>query len=209
MARDLALLGHLDRLAYSARVYRWRGPWVSLGRYQIAERDLIAGCSVPWVRRPSGGKGVLHGHDVTIGLAARLDALLPDVPPDLRERAVKRAYRALAGPLVRALEDCGRPAALAELTPFARRAGRTADCFGHVSPNDIVDPRTGAKVCGCALLMRSRAVLVQASVPCGDPLVDPGTVFCSASAGTVGRWKDCAFREALERALRTGTLDVL
>lgn len=205
MGRDLALLADLGDAAFSARVYRWDGPWVSLGRYQSPERDLLPGCAVPWVRRPTGGKGVLHGHDVTIGLAARLDALLPEVPEHHRERAVKRAYRSLASPLVRALRACGVEAALAEETSFAGRGPRTADCFNHVSANDIVDPRTGRKVCGCALLMRPTAVLVQASVPCGDPLVDPATVFVAAGSSACPWWDAANLDEALRRELGVGT----
>ncbi|MCW5943825.1 MAG: hypothetical protein KIS66_16455 [Fimbriimonadaceae bacterium] len=205
MRSDLALLEDLRDCAVSARVYFWDGPWVSLGRYQVPERDLSPDCAVPWVRRPTGGKGVLHGHDATIGLVARLDALLPDLPFARRERAVKRAYRALAAPLVRALNACGLPAVLAETTDFVGRGGRTADCFNHVSPNDMVDPRTGLKVCGCALLMRPTAVLVQASIPCGEPLVDPGTVFPSARRQPSANWNTGLLVESLWQALVEGT----
>lgn len=202
MARDRALIESLAEHEAAGRVYGWSGPWVSLGMFQRDEREILAGCSVPTVRRPTGGKAVLHGHDVTLGLAARLDALLPDVPAGIRDRAVKRTYRALTAPLVAALRECGLDAALAEETPFVRGGERTGDCFAHVSPNDIVDSRTGAKVCGCALSLADGSVLVQASIPCGEPLVDPATVFPRPHRGANQTWDRDRFAATLLDAWR-------
>lgn len=171
MAADEALLGDLGVCAASARVYGWSSAWVTLGRFQMVERALLPTCAVPSVVRPTGGKAVLHGHDLTVGLAARLDDL------GVEERRIGPVYRAVIRPLVAALNSVGIAAALAEETPFVRGAGKVADCFAHISPNDVVDPGTGRKVCGCALRVVRDAVLVQASVPVGAPLVDPATVF--------------------------------
>lgn len=170
MAADVALLEAAEQGQGGGRVYQWDGVWVSLGLNQtpeVALRDQ----SVRWVVRPTGGKAVLHGHDLTIGFAVPLvDLGLGD------ERRLKAIYRAVCEPLIAGLTAVGIPAALGERTPFVRNAGRVGDCFAHISPNDIVDPATGQKTCGCALKVTHAAVLVQASVPVGRPDVDPAEV---------------------------------
>lgn len=193
MAADAVLL---DTGQVAGRVYSWTSVWVTLGRYQRPETALVEGCSVPWVMRPTGGKAVLHGHDVTVGLAVPLSALgLPE-----GSRRLGDVYRAVVGPMVAALGDCGVPAALAETTPFVRSAGKVADCFAHVSPNDIVGP-DGRKVCGCALKLTATAVLVQASIPAGPPLVDPATVYVAPSREKWSALSAERFAEALDREL--------
>lgn len=195
MARDRALLDGADRGTPGARVYRWTRPWVSLGTFQSADRDVLPGSGVPTVMRPTGGKAVLHGHDETIGIALPLTLIGAD------SRSLKIAYRAVIGPIIAAMRACGVPAALAEETSFVRSTGRTADCFAHVSPNDVVDERTGLKVCGCALKLTQHAVLVQASLPNGMPLVDPQQVFARPSVAYSPLWDASGLADALEGSL--------
>ena len=83
----------------------------------------------------------------------------------------------------------------------ARPARLAADCFAHVSANDLVDPDSGLKVCGCALRLTDKAVLVQASIPNGLPLVDPQTVFAMPSAHVAKRWNAEGFPDELGKAL--------
>ena len=184
MARDAVLLERAERGGAYARVYTWDGAWVSLGRFQRPEKALRDPTAIDWVMRPTGGKAVLHGHDVTVGMAVPLFAL---GIAESDSRRVATVYRAVVRPLVEALTAAGLPATLAEETPFVRSAGQTADCFAHVSPNDIVDPDTGQKVCGCALRVTPGAVLVQASVPVRRPLVQPDAVFDSPHSFVAGR----------------------
>ena len=160
MARDAELLASAEEGQGGCRVYSWNGPWISLGMMQVAERDLLPTNPVPWVIRPTGGKAVLHGHDVTVGLAVPLASLVAaSETVEKLSRSVKAVYRRIVGPLVVALRGCGMPARLAEETPFVGGKGKTADCFAHVSPNDVVHELTGQKVCGCALRLTSSAVL--------------------------------------------------
>lgn len=198
MARDRQLLVAAEAGVLAARVYRWDGAWVSLGMFQDPNRDLLDPERIPWVTRPTGGKAVLHGHDETIGLAAPIDLLGTEA------RSIKAIYRAIIRPIVRALEACGLPAVLAaDRRPgHEPRALRTADCFAHTSPNDVVDPGTGFKVCGCALRVTERAVLVQASVPNGRPLIDPQTVFAHAATPFLRSWEGGRLAEALEAEIR-------
>ncbi|MEQ1822113.1 MAG: hypothetical protein ABL949_06370 [Fimbriimonadaceae bacterium] len=164
MAHDLALL---ERDGVAWRVYGWDGPWVSLGRFQTAETALLPGAPVKWVQRPTGGRAVLHGHDITVGLAA-------PIREDLR-RSIKTVYTMVIAPILASLRACGIPACMG-----AERAAVTrdsSDCFSRVSPNDIISQATGHKVCGCALQVVAAKVLLQCSIPVGLPLVDPKLVY--------------------------------
>ncbi|MBN2538425.1 MAG: lipoate--protein ligase family protein, partial [Deltaproteobacteria bacterium] len=57
------------------RFYGWKKPAVSLGYFQHAESEIQCGyCrdrDIDIVRRPTGGKAVLHGDDLTYSLVAR------------------------------------------------------------------------------------------------------------------------------------------
>lgn len=200
MRRDLNLLDRLTNAGIVARIYSWTGAWVSLGRHQTPNQTLAL--PVPYVMRPTGGQAVLHGHDVTVGLAARLDTLLPEVPEARRERSLRLIYRRLVVPLANALTESGLPAVLAESTTFVARRHQVADCFASVSANDVVDPRLGVKVCGCAMRVLPQAVLIQCSIPTGLPLVDPTRVFRDGRPHpTPGCWNVPNLPDALERAL--------
>lgn len=204
MDRDTALLRRAEGGECWARVYGWDGPWVSLGRSQRADRALIDPDAIAHVKRPTGGKAVLHGHDVTVGLAVPLAQL--GLTPD-QSRAVSLVYRSLIVVLVNALKESGVRAELGENTKFVIDRGHTADCFAHVAPNDVVDPTTGSKVCGCALQLTSQAVLVQASIPARRPLVDPATIFANPAVTAWSMVDSSSFAHALEAELaRTASI---
>jgi len=193
MARDTALL---EARELACRVYYWNGPWVSLGRFQNPARDIVEGTQVPWVMRPTGGKAVLHGHDVTVGLAVPLRAI------DCTPRELKKAYRRLIEPLAEALRHSGLNAVLAETTSHQSKGQKTADCFAFNSANDVVDAETGHKVCGCALQVTEDSILLQASIPYRTPAIDPAKVIREASTASVKAWDPGAFAANLEQALR-------
>ena len=209
MARDIALLDAAEQGQPGCRVYSWNGPWVSLGRFQRPADALVDPEHTNFVIRPTGGKAVLHGHDVTVGLA------LPIPSPNGRgpvpggnwgegiRPSIKKAYTEVTKPLIAAMRACGLPATLAADTKFAGRGPRVADCFAHISPNDIVDERTGIKVCGCALRLTQSAVLIQASIPAGKPLVDASRIIRDASPQPRITWQPAGFPDALKSALHS------
>jgi len=192
MRRDTELLSLAEKGDPACRVYAWDGPWVSLGRFQSPEKDLVDPHGTRWVIRPTGGKAVLHGHDVTVGFAVPLSYLV-----NIDHRSIRNIYRELIRPVVTALRACGVKAALAEDTRYSNKGNRTADCFAFASPNDIVDEATGLKVCGCALRLTQKAVLLQASVPNGKPLVEPVEVIVNAKKHIPFEWDSGSFCQAL------------
>lgn len=207
MCRDIALLDAAERGEPGCRVYSWNGPWISLGRFQRPSDALVDPEQTDFVIRPTGGKAVLHGHDVTVGLALPIPSPHGRAPvaggnwgEGIRP-SIKKAYTEISKPLIAAMRACGLPAALAADTKFSGRGPRVADCFAHISPNDIVDDRTGMKVCGCALRLTQGAVLIQASIPAGKPLVDPAGIIRDAGAQPFIEWRSQEFPEALRTAL--------
>jgi lipoate-protein ligase A len=198
MARDIELLRRAENGRVGCRVYGWTEAWVTLGRFQSPARDLVDAGHTNWVIRPTGGKAVLHGHDITVGLAVPLAML------GLEKRSLDNVYRAVTQPLIDGLRACGVPARLAEHTKWSGKGSRTADCFAFSSPNDIVDEFVGQKVCGCALRLTEAAVLVQASIPNGEPLVSAESVIRNASLSS-RNWDATHFAGALRLALDDST----
>ena len=194
MALDAALLRAAEEGTMGWRVYGWEGPWVSLGRFQTPTRALAAGWT-RWCERPTGGRAVLHGHDVTLALA---------LPHPGNSRDVKRLYRSMIAPLVLALNECGLGCRLAETTRYVGRGRESEDCFAFRSPNDVVCPDTGLKVCGCALRISERGALLQASVPFRAPLVEPHMAVVGGRALAVRNWDAARFEAAFERAMTSG-----
>jgi len=193
MDADRALLSHAEGGQWGWRLYTWLEPAVTLGMSQTPEADLMPGCPIGYAMRPTGGRGVLHGHDLTLGLAIPLaDLGLPH-----GSRSLRQAYRPAAKWIIAALNDCGVQACLGEDLPSAHIGGHGADCFAHVANNDIVSPVTRRKICGCALRMTESAVLLQASLPIKAPVTDPHQVFAQPALLPPTDVDEAAFRAAL------------
>lgn len=161
MARDAEMLAAGLPVA---RIYTWDGPWVTLGRFQKPERSVTG--RIPWTRRPTGGKAVLHGHDVVVVV------VLP-----VEERvALADIYARSVAPMLQAVRNCGVEAVFAE-------SGKTEtagpDCFAAKGAFDIVDA-SGQKIAGCALRVTEIAALLQASLPFSVPLIPPSSAILGA-----------------------------
>lgn len=153
MRADLALLDAVGAGARPAlRLYRWRPPALSLGRFQDeAEVDLdaCARLQVEIVRRPTGGRALLHGGDLTYAVATSR-------PPG-DPAGVDAIYAWLARALVAGLARLGVDAAV------ARNDGPAGPvCFAGQQGADL---RVGnRKLCGSAQLHRDGAVLQHGSI---------------------------------------------
>jgi len=111
------------------RLYRWKRPTVSLGRFQPASDVDVALCErrgVAVCRRPTGGRGVLHDDELTYAAIMGADDGLP--------RGVSASYRALSGALVAAYRHLGVPA---ELTSRPRGSPGAAACYLHATGADV------------------------------------------------------------------------
>lgn len=108
MALDHALA--LERREGGAvlRFYRWERPTVSLGRNEPARGryrgEMAEAEGVVFVRRPTGGRAVLHHRELTYSIVLPLRAL----------DGLRNAYRRINRGLVRGLAGLGAPVTLAE-----------------------------------------------------------------------------------------------
>ena len=96
MAGDVALLEAFQRgeIPPTLRVYQWASPALTYGVNQQLPPRLVDAChalGIPMLRRPTGGKAVLHGHDLTVALVFRYVALTPSPSPTQWERGAEPA----------------------------------------------------------------------------------------------------------------------
>lgn len=160
MALDEAIL---ERAAASPveptlRLYGWSPATLSLGAKQPASgsHDLgwILDHGLGLVRRPTGGRAVLHERERTYAVVARLDA-----PPF--DGGVLATYRAIAALLVDALGRLGLPARAGEGGTDPGPEGDPV-CFARPGPLEI--EVEGRKVVGSAQLRRRGAFLQHGSI---------------------------------------------
>jgi len=171
MAVDETLLRDADRC--TLRIYRWRRPTVSLGYNQRWERaldaDLAADRSLAVVRRPTGGRAVLHADEVTYCFTGPADH------PRLGGGVIG-AYRALAVGLAAGLRRLGVSVELERSRGRLRRGARSREramdadpaCFAVRSRYELV--AHGRKLAGSAQRRRDGRVLQHGSLLLGAPV---------------------------------------
>jgi len=162
MARDTALLAALrdgQALVPTIRLYRWDRPAVSFGRLQQEEavRQLYPG--LPRVRRPTGGRAVLHGQDLTVTIAALVNSL-----PGEQGKGIIGSYWSILAGIVAALHTVGISADFGGCKS-ARSSRNVVNCFDVAVGCDLIDPRTGHKILGSAQRREGKAILQQMSLP--------------------------------------------
>ncbi|MBS1705077.1 MAG: hypothetical protein JST40_04330 [Armatimonadetes bacterium] len=174
MALDREMVDDLG--GFRSRVYEWEQPCVTLGYSQDPESALLATCPIGYAMRPTGGLAVLHGHDITVSMAASLDLVL-GADWKARRRSVKAVYRWMVRPLIATFKRLDNVVVLGEERHAGAGTAISSDCFAQVGNNDIVHADTGLKVCGCALRVYETSVLMQCSIPVREPQVDPRSVY--------------------------------
>jgi len=160
MAADTALLtamaeGRCERPV--VRVYLWDRPAVSIGRLQREEPVRRAHPNLPIVRRPTGGRAVLHGDDLTLTIALRLEWL-----PAGNRTSVLASHRWLMGCVAAAFQSCGL--AVNYGTQTLRGQSGSIQCFDFAAGCDLVDA-TGKKLVGSAQRRQGPALLQQMCLP--------------------------------------------
>jgi hypothetical protein len=109
MAGDVALLEAFQRgeIPPTLRVYQWASPALTYGVNQQLPPRLVDACAalgIPMLRRPTGGKAVLHGHDLTVGLVfCAADVCLNPLPqvPLCQQWETKRRFPSPSGGTLR------------------------------------------------------------------------------------------------------------
>ncbi|HOM71125.1 MAG TPA: hypothetical protein PLU88_03125 [Armatimonadota bacterium] len=161
MALDEAILeeyiaGHVPP---TIRFYGWRKPSVTIGRLQPVS-SVPEGWGTNIVRRPTGGRAVAHGQDLTFSLV---------VAASILGSPVRESYRRVGEAVSRALGSIGVPAELCRTTTPPASVRGIGNCFDLTLDYEL--SVEGRKTLGSAQVRRSGAVLQQNSLanPAGQP----------------------------------------
>lgn len=160
MAIDEALLrraGHGRETVF--RVYAWTRPTVSLGRNQPAlgcyDLELAERRGIDFVRRPTGGRAILHRREITYSVAAPIAAF----------GSLPESYRTINRLLLEAL--CTMGVCAEEATSSSRApVPSLAPCFDAPVVGELVVD--GRKLVGSAQVRDGDAFLQHGSVLVDD-----------------------------------------
>ena len=161
MAIDEAILQNSQRGAIppTLRFYSWQRDTVSLGYFQDASRevdlDYCRAAHIDVVRRPTGGKAVLHEHDLTYSVVAREDD--PPFSSDIME-----TYRVISQCLIGGLHGIGIEAYMMEEGRTHRKGTVDAFCFSVPSQYELLVE--GRKICGSAQVRGKGSFLQHGSI---------------------------------------------
>lgn len=161
MALDEALLNwHSEGLIPPViRFYGWQPAALSIGYFQKAETEIdlerVKELGLGFVRRPTGGRGVLHEHELTYSI------IVSEEHPDMPE-SVTEAYRILSGGLLEGFKNLGLDAYFSVPDTAEKLADlkkpKSAVCFDAPSWYEMVVE--GKKVAGSAQT-RQKGVILQ------------------------------------------------
>jgi lipoate-protein ligase A len=161
MAFDAGLLETVDEVI--ARRYTWAPPALSVGKFQ--ELQIVPGLPFEVVRRPSGGRAVLHGEAFEWSFAV---AFPPGIPSGGPRAAVDVGgpYGLVATAFAAALEELGLTLDGSGEVPYQR----SALCFAGALRYDICS--RGEKIVAIAQAKKEGRTLVHGSFLMERPPVE-------------------------------------
>lgn len=162
MARDVAILEAVSsgQSPATLRLYGWDPPCLTLGRHQAldaADLEFCAREGIDVVRRPTGGRALLHHLELTYSVVAPLGTgPLP--------RPLQDAYRRICETLVRAMRSVGAEAELTGGEVNLQLPGpRTAvPCFEAPAGGEVVV--RGRKLVGSAMRAHKGTILQHGAI---------------------------------------------
>lgn len=162
MARDVAILEAVSSgdAPPTLRLYGWDPPCLTLGRHQSVDAADLEFCrreGIDVVRRPTGGRALLHHLELTYAVIAPLGSgPLP--------RSLQEAYRLICGALVHAMLSLGVEAELTGGEVNLQLPGpRTAiPCFEAPAGGEVVVG--GRKLIGSAMRAHAGTILQHGAI---------------------------------------------
>jgi lipoyl(octanoyl) transferase len=161
MALDEALLDwhSVGKTPPIIRFYGWDPASLSIGYFQKIEKEIdmeaVKRHGLGFVRRPTGGRGVLHEHELTYSVIVSEEH--PEMP-----QTVTEAYRVISEGVLRGFQNLGLEAYFAvprtDEERNALKSPRSAVCFDAPSWYELVVE--GRKVAGSAQT-RQKGVILQ------------------------------------------------
>ncbi|WP_099351868.1 lipoate--protein ligase family protein [Fredinandcohnia onubensis] len=165
MALDEALLdwNSEGKIPPTIRFYGWNPPTLSIGYFQKVEREIdleaVKKYGLGFVRRPTGGRGVLHDHELTYSVIVSEEH--PEMP-----HTVTEAYRVISEGILQGFRKLGLDAYFAVPKTAEEREGlknpRSAVCFDAPSWYELVVE--GRKVAGSAQTRQKGVILQHGSI---------------------------------------------
>lgn len=191
MAVDVALMERARRTGETVfRTYSWATPTLSLGRNQQARGRYHPAAlekrAVTVVRRPTGGRAILHWRELTYSVTTRTDS----------GTSAAGMYRAINAILLDALHRLGIDAEIASPTRRERQPDEHP-CFAEPSAGEIVG-RTAdgaGKLVGSAQYLEAGALLQHGSIL----LHDDQPILRELTGGNAARTSAASIAGALGR----------
>lgn len=159
MAADEALMESviLGESPPVLRFFGWNPPTLSIGYFQRAEKEVdlerLKGMGLGFVRRPTGGRAVLHDREITYSVSIREEEL---------PGSVIETYRSLSTGLVEGLRLLGIEAEVASLRESGTGKALTSACFDSPSWYEVV--ARDKKLIGSAQVRKNGTILQHGSV---------------------------------------------
>jgi len=160
MARDEFLfnLCHQEKIGFF-RLYSWEIPTFSFGASQKISRainlDFVEKGMYAFVRRITGGKTVLHNHEITYAVISSEDIFFKD-------NDLYQSYSLISKVLVDAFNSLDIPAYLSDGSP-SHLSRSNNPCFSFPTPNEL--EIHGKKIVGSAQKRDKKALLQHGSIP--------------------------------------------
>jgi lipoate-protein ligase A len=137
------------------RFYGWRRPTLSIGYFQNAGQEVnLQQCQeygMDVIRRPTGGKAVLHDRELTYSVVSR------EVPPFFSTDLIGN-YQAICSCLIRSFAEVGIEVGMAKDYRHDGDKQMGSICFACPAPFELLS--RGRKICGSAQV-RSRGCFLQ------------------------------------------------
>ncbi|BCW94348.1 MAG: octanoyltransferase LipM [Thermoanaerobaculum sp.] len=202
------------------RFFRWQPPCLSLGfnqPYSVADEAFCKAHGLDITRRPTGGRAVLHHHELTYSVAVPLG--LEPFPRDLQG-----CYRLICQALITGLRQMGVAAELSSAPESLIPPKSAAPCFIQPAGGEIVVG--GRKLVGSAMRRLGAAILQHGSLLLdwdsqlqagalglsSDQSLRPAVVTLSEVLGHIPPWEELVaalasgFAATLEAELHPGGL---
>ncbi len=156
MARDLAMMEIAKKGDAALRLYGWKVPTLSLGKFQKLEEinvKVVEEQGFEMVRRPSGGRAVLHMDELTYAVV---------LPEAYLSKSVIKSYMEISKALVNGLKELGLNVYMARERSKERYTDFAA-CFATTSLHEIMID--GKKLVGSAQTRKDGVILQHGSIP--------------------------------------------
>ncbi|MBN1758493.1 MAG: lipoate--protein ligase family protein [Chitinispirillaceae bacterium] len=166
MAADLFLMQQCSASpVITVRFYSWKPPAITLGRLQRSYEQLVEEHlqrdGITWIRRPTGGRAVLHREDLTYScIFSRSIAAMGS--------GVADTYAIITRCLVEGLAECGIALSAQERSSPLIKSGRSVKLPCFLAPNRNEIMVNGRKLIGSAQYRSSDSVLQHGSLPLTD-----------------------------------------